>query len=188
MEMLLLDRFILYNLASLIIVCLILTIVSCLAYLIGHRKTHGVAPFAIVIAAFSILGFTTGSIMSDSREPSVSAVLPAALTLMGGVAAFIVGTKGATNQILVSALILNFGLALFIGSDYGAVIRDEVALYDTGVADEKPIWAILEIKRLGEYVELLKLKHDYEEKYKTDYKLDLSKFVSSYERASDKEK
>jgi hypothetical protein len=42
----------------------------------------------------------------------------------------------------------------------------------------------LEVQRLSDYVKLLKLRHDFEEKYK----LDLSKFGSGYEKSADQSK
>ncbi|MGH6741348.1 MAG: hypothetical protein ACREDY_20390, partial [Bradyrhizobium sp.] len=135
----------------------------------------------IAVAAFALLGFVTGSTMSDSREPSVAAVLPAVLTLMGGAAAFLIGTKGIENQTSVSALILNFSLALYIGSFYGAELRElqEISL-DYNLAIEKNRHTV-ELARLVNYVEFLKLKKEIEEQQH----LDLSHFQSASEKRLD---
>jgi hypothetical protein len=79
---------------------------------------------------------------------------------------------------------LNFGIALFVGSSYGSAIRDEVSFHSVADVSLEEARARIEVERLIKYVELLKLKHDYEEKYK----LDLSKFSSAYERAADQSK
>jgi hypothetical protein len=165
---------------------LVLTIISCLGFSRFSRDPKFIGSFALTIFAFATLGFVTGEIMSDSREPAVSAVLPAVLTLMGGVVAFLIGTKGAQSQIVVSALVLNFGVALFVGADYGAAIRDEVDVDSRHAFEREDSNLAVEEQRLADYVSLLKLKHDYQEKYKSTYNLDLSKFTSSYEQTIDK--
>ena len=173
------------DIAHLLMSSLALTLISCVVFRFYSKNARTIGSFALTILAFAILGFVTGEIMSDSREPAVSAVLPAALTLMGGVAAFLIGTKGVEAQIVVSALILNFGVALFVGADYGAAVRDEVDFDNSRALEREEAHAGVEAKRLADYVTLMKLKHDFEEKYKSDYNLDLSKFTSSYERAID---
>jgi hypothetical protein len=170
---------------NLLLCVLVLLTISCVAYLLvnrnnGKRSADGIGTFALTVTAFAILGFVTGKIMSDSREPSVSAVLPATLTLMGGIIAYLVGTQGPNVQVLASALLFNFSLSLFVCTDYGGAIRDEVT--DTQAIDSEQAQLGAEAMRLSDYVKILQLKHDFEEKNKPKYNLDLSKFSSSYER------
>jgi hypothetical protein len=171
-------------LATAIAVCLVLTAVTCLpVVLIGFRKEITWA-FALAVLAFSMLGFVTGSNMSDSREPAVAAVMPAALTLVGGIGAFLIGSKGVQNQVVVAALILNFSLALFIGGYSGAELRfqDELSV-EQDIGLEKNRHAV-DLQRLLNYVDLLKTKHDLE----TQEKVDLSRFESTIERRTEDKK
>jgi hypothetical protein len=168
-------------LATAIAVCVALTTVTCLPIvLIGLRKEI-TWPLALAVLAFSMLGFVTGSNMSDSREPAVAAVMPAALTLMGGIGAFLIGSKGVKNQVVVAALIFNFSLALFIGGYSGAELRsqNDLSLQPDIVLENNR--HALDLKRLLNYVELLKTKHDFE----AQEKVDLSRFESTLERKTE---
>jgi hypothetical protein len=66
----------------------------------------------LVLLAFSLLGFVTGQIMGQSREPAVMAVLPAVLTLLGGIVIYLVGAKGIQTQAIVSSMVFCFAIAL----------------------------------------------------------------------------
>jgi hypothetical protein len=169
------------NLATAIAVCLVLTALTCIPpILIGFRK-ETTWHFTLAILAFCMLGFVTGSNMSDSREPAVAAVMPAALTLVGGIGAFLIGSQGVKNQVVVAALIFNFSLALFIGGYSGAELRvqDDLSVKrDIGLEENRHI---VELKRLDDYVDLLKTKRDFE----AQEKVDLSRFESTLERKTD---
>jgi hypothetical protein len=141
--------------------------------------------FIFTVFSFSILGFITGWLMSDSREPAVTAVLPATLTLLGGVGAFIVGSREADKQSIISAIILCFGLSLFIGSNYGSSIRNEILFkYSDREELRNSLELASDIDRLRDYAKVVRLKKAYEE---TDH-LDVSKFASYFEVDSKQEK
>lgn len=130
----------------------------------------GVVFFAIF--AFSVLGFVTGKVMSNSRNSAVGAVLPAVLTLLGGVSAYVIGIKEARMQGQVSAMLLCFALSLFIGSHFGAQLRYdyEVFLNDPRLSARHDDMAEelrlqLDLKRLANYVTVEHLKKDFETKY-----------------------
>ena len=138
----------------------------------------------LAILAFSMLGFVTGEVMGVSRESAVGTVVPAVLTLLGGVAVYLVGSKGAEAQANVSAMVLCFAVALLIGSLFGARVRVE---YDYAATDperlrirdlalEQNKFAV-EVQRLEHYIEILKLKRDFA----AEEKLDLSRFDSTFE-------
>jgi ABC-type multidrug transport system fused ATPase/permease subunit len=138
----------------------------------------------LAIFAFSMLGFVTGQVMGQSRESAVGTVVPAVLTLLGGVAVYVVGSKGVEVQANVSAMVLCFAVTLLIGTLFGSKMRFD---YDYAVADPVRLRnrelalqqnrSALEIQRLEDYIELLKLKRDFTEQEK----LDLSRFESSFE-------
>src|SRR5262245_33963646 len=131
-----------------------------------------------------MLGFVTGEVMGISREAAVGSVVPAVLTLLGGVAVYLVGSKGVEAQANVSAMVLCFAVALLVGSSFGAEERGQYD-YAENDPDRLRINALalehnklaVEIQRLENYMEFLKLKRDFAE----EEKLDLSRFESTFE-------
>lgn len=139
----------------------------------------------VAILTFALLGFVTGEIMGQSRTPVVGAVLPAVLTLLGSVAIYLIGSKGPETQAMVASMVLCFTIALLGGSLYGARLRIE---FEAGLVTPEHLKArelalehnryALELQRLLNYTELLKLKRELAEKEKVD----LSRFESASER------
>jgi len=76
----------------------------------------------LVTLAFSILGMVTGYLTGFSRESAVGAVLPAVLSLMGGLMVFLVG-KTQESRVIVSVSMIVFSFALLLGTGWGAVMR-----------------------------------------------------------------
>jgi hypothetical protein len=134
------------------------------------------------ILTFALLGFVTGEIMGQSRESAVGAVLPAVLTLLGGLVIYLIGSKGAQTQAIVTSMAFCFAIALLAGSLYGAQLRVE---FDAQTVDPPRLRLQdsaregnqyhLDLARLDDYVKLLKLKNSYAEQEK----LDLSHFESA---------
>jgi hypothetical protein len=114
----------------------------------------------------------------------VGSVVPAVLTLVGAVAVYIVGSKGLEAQVSVSAMVLCFAVSLLIGTLFGGQLRVE---YEYAVTDPvrvqqhefalQQIRFKVEVQRLEDYIEFLKLKRDYA----NEEKLDLSHFDSTFE-------
>jgi hypothetical protein len=138
----------------------------------------------LTLIAFSLLGFVVGDLTGVSREAAVGTVIPAVLTLIGGAAAYVVGSKGVKAQIIVSAMLTCFTLALLIGSIFGLRLRieylaeieqpDRLRQRDLALEHNK---RAVEIKRLENYIDVLKIQRDLAEAEK----LNLSKFNNSYE-------
>lgn len=84
-----------------------------------------------VFAAFSMLGMVTGYLSGFSREPALGAVLPAVLSLMGGLVVFLIG-KNIESRVIVSASMLLFALTLLTGAEWGADMRDKSENYKNG--------------------------------------------------------
>ena len=69
-----------------------------------------------------MLGLATGYLTGFSRAPAVGAVLPAVLSLMAGLGAFIIG-KHSEGRVIVSLCILTFSLSLVLATGWGAAMR-----------------------------------------------------------------
>ena len=78
--------------------------------------------FVIIIMAFSMLGLVSGYLTAFSRAPAVGAVLPAVLSLIGGLAVFLVG-KEDVNRRMVGLSVLVFSTCLLLGTGWGGVMR-----------------------------------------------------------------
>ncbi len=77
----------------------------------------------LLLLAFSLLGIVTGYLTGFSRESAVGTVLPAVLSLIGGLAIFLV-VKDKITRIYVSMAVLSFSLSLVLGTSWGAVMRE----------------------------------------------------------------
>ena len=132
----------------------------------------------LVLLAFSLLGFVTGQIMGQSREPAVMAVLPAVLTLLGGIVIYLVGAKGIQTQAIVASMVTCFAIALLTGVHFGARLRVDFDLRTAAYTEDNR--HAVEVRRLVRYVDFLKLKQDFADKEK----LDLSRFESLYDQRS----
>ena len=100
-----------------LLVILLATVISMFA----PNKTQRLELF-LVVFAFSILGMVTGYLTGFSRESVVGAVLPAVLSLMGGLMIFLVG-KNQESRSIVSISMIVFALTLLLGTSWGAVMR-----------------------------------------------------------------
>jgi hypothetical protein len=145
----------------------------------------------LAVFSFSILGFVTGDILGDSRESAVGTVVPAVLTLLGGIAAAVVTAGGIRAQTAISAILVSFSLSLLVGTlfgirqriEYEFTLVDPTFLLQRDLATETTR-KIVDIQRLQDYVIFLQLKNDYAE----TMKLDLSKFESVLEKKPTEEK
>ena len=85
----------------------------------GKRRREHV----IILFAFSLLGIVTGHLTGQSREPIVGAVLPAVLSLIGGVFVYALTSKKIKQQVLISGAISIFTLNLLVGTFWGTRLR-----------------------------------------------------------------
>jgi predicted enzyme related to lactoylglutathione lyase len=99
-------------------------LVATLTYAAGawkRREPESDSIFSVILS-FSILGIVTGVIAGDSREPAVGATLPAVLSIIGGLAIYLVD-RGILKRILVSLSVIALSANLIIGFFWGAVLR-----------------------------------------------------------------
>jgi hypothetical protein len=80
----------------------------------GSRKS-----LLLLLAAFGILGGTTGYLTGISRAPVVGAVIPALLTLVGGLALFEV-SRNKDQQTIIALVIAVLASVLLVATQWGA--------------------------------------------------------------------
>jgi hypothetical protein len=138
------------------------------------------------ILALSLLGFVAGTVMANSREAAVGAVLPAVLTMVGGLLVYLAGAKGLSTQSAVSIMVICFVFAFFVGTNIGSSFRvaiehagsDPFEQRDRELAAQDNNHAV-EVRKLKQYLEFIELKRDLEKQSGVD----LSRFKSVYETA-----
>jgi len=91
-----------------------------IAFLTGKR--HERWELFFVILAFSMVGMVTGYLAGFSRAPALGTVLPAVLSLIGGLVVYLIG-KNAESRFIVSISMFVFSLTLLMGAEWGAVMR-----------------------------------------------------------------
>jgi peptidoglycan/LPS O-acetylase OafA/YrhL len=83
--------------------------------------------------ALALLGGVTGALAGFSRSPALGTVLPAVLSLVGGMFVYLIG-KHQTERLLVSLAVIALALSLWVGANWGAILRDVTERYLTSAA------------------------------------------------------
>jgi hypothetical protein len=105
-----------------------------------------------IVYALSLLGMATGQITGLSRESAVGAVMPAVLTLLGGVMIYLIGLKGERLQTTVVMAVIGLTANLVIGTFWGADLRaNPAALAAQAVATEDARFTAAVKKLLNDY-------------------------------------
>lgn len=91
----------------------------------------------IVAFAFTLLGMVAGYMSGLSRQPAVTAVVPAALSLIAGLSIYIVGAKRA-DQVLIALCVIGLCTNLLLGIVWGA--RARVASEDHYASAPRKLW------------------------------------------------
>ena len=95
----------------------------------GRHRENGLMTRTVRLAwlsgvPFAIVGIAAGYMTGLSRESAVGALIPAALTIIGGLGIYLYG-KSKRAAILATFTILNFTILLLIGILFGAGQRSE---------------------------------------------------------------
>jgi hypothetical protein len=85
-----------------------------------------------VLLSFSMLGLITGVLSGLSRQSVIGAVLPPVLSLVGGLAIYLIG-KDSSGRMLVSLSVLVLSFALFVGTTWGIVLREQGEEYKSSL-------------------------------------------------------
>lgn len=78
---------------------------------------------------FGLLGYIVGFIMSMSREPSVDAIIPALLTIAGGLMIYVMTGKGLATRLVILCALASFSLNILVGTLSGSRLRASIEHY-----------------------------------------------------------
>jgi hypothetical protein len=81
---------------------------------------------------FSIIGMTSGYLTGLSRVSAISTLVPAGLTLIGGVAVYLFG-KGGKTAVLAAFAVVNFSVMILIGALIGGRERVLTEQYQNSI-------------------------------------------------------
>jgi len=115
----------------------------------------------LILLCFSSLGVTVGILAASSSAPAVPSLLPAVLSLVGGLAAYLVSRQApekiaSADRLITAAAVTALALTLFIGALIGADLRDRGDAYRESAAFKKHLIDIK--KEVEEYERSLALK------------------------------
>ena len=105
-----------------------LTCALTLAFAKALSPGEKLAPMLGLIAGLAMLGLVSGYAGGLSRTAAVGDIIPAALALAGGAAAYLFGTD-RSKGIIASICALAFGLSLFLGFTSSAIKRGTVEAF-----------------------------------------------------------
>ena len=115
----------------------------------------------LIVFCFSSLGVTVGVLAASSSASAVPSLLPAVLSLVGGLAAYLVSRQApekmaAGDRLITAAAVTALALTLFMGALIGADLRDKADAYRESAAYKKHLVDVkLEVE---EYERSLALK------------------------------
>lgn len=111
-----------------------------------HRPRIARRKFYVVVLAFASLGIVTGLLAGFSRTSAMGAVLPAVLSLVGGLGIYLVGAEKA-DQGLVATCVIALSLNLLLGTLWGATLRDDFERESTSaMAGKRAALAEVEVR------------------------------------------
>ena len=106
------------------------------AGLSGFGKDHGTTfrERWCVFCAFALLGYVVGDLTGQSREPAVSAMIGAVLTLLGAGLVYLLGSNGLKQQLFTSLAVSVLAISLLFGTNWGSVLRTNAEIYKHSAA------------------------------------------------------
>jgi len=113
--------------------CLLIFIATSIGFLFSiiHPRGDGLTNKNIIFISFSMLGMALGFLSSNSREPVMSALVPALLTFIGGFTTYLLN-KNMDKSILVSKCMICLIFTLFVGICFGVTARESYLIGQEG--------------------------------------------------------
>ena len=96
----------------------------------------------LIVFCFSSLGVTVGILAASSSESALPSLLPAVLSLVGGLAAYLVSREASEkitpgDRLITAAAVTALALTLFTGALIGADMRSRADAYKESAAYKK---------------------------------------------------
>lgn len=124
----------------------------------------------VTVFALSLLGIVTGQVTGLSRVAAVGAVLPAVLSLIGGVLVYMIGTKSSRTHAFVAVGIIGLTANLIVGVYWGShsrvVFERTISAPGRVLSDElakEKNRNLINMQRLLNYAELIKIHKEIEQ-------------------------
>jgi hypothetical protein len=99
-------------------------------------KSLWISSAFLAMLSLGLLGITAGVLTGLSRDSAIGAVMPAVLSLVGGLALYILGLKHGDAK-LVGSCVLSLSLALLAGTFWGSLLRSEAEREDIAWQDAR---------------------------------------------------
>jgi hypothetical protein len=84
--------------------------------------------------SMALLGLTAGKLTGFSRVPAVHAVMPAVLTLIGGLLVYVVSSSDQNSKAIASSAIICLSTGLLFGTMWGSRLRQDFDDYQRSPA------------------------------------------------------
>ena len=127
-------------------VSFVTAIAICLSPSLQLRFLQTVIPLFCFSLPVMGLGACVGYLMSLSREPAVSATIPAVLSLVGGLLIYVYSLDNIRKSIVAGTATVVFTLNLMLGSAFGSYLRE------TG-RTERMLYAVEQERKIRNYRE-----------------------------------
>ena len=126
---------------------------SCLTWIVfsvfsaGRLRASG--ENLLILVCFSSLGVTVGVLAASADSSAVAPLFPAVLSLVGGVATYLVSRQGpdgadSGDRLVIAASVTALSFTLFIGALIGAGMRHRADAYRESAAYKK---YLIDVKR-----------------------------------------
>jgi len=110
---------------------------------------------SITLLSMALLGGVVGYLTGQSREPAIGAVLPAVLSLIGGLVLYILTNRAsAANHRIAACSTLVLVLNILVGAVWGATAREAHDLPAREAVNRETIRQAICLKRLAFEIEL----------------------------------
>jgi hypothetical protein len=114
----------------------------------SRRFTRVTWLYFFVALPNTILGFTVGFLIGVSRSPAIGTVIPAVLTLIGGLGIYVFGTENRFKVIVGYSVVVLVGTLLY-GVERGAFDRESTREHRLNVIFEEEARLRAQRKNLG---------------------------------------
>ncbi len=115
----------LVNGAVTLAICFLVTLsVSWKSFPVEGRFVPTITGLSALMAPILFIGSIVGFMMSSSRAPAIGDVMPAVLSIVGGMTIAVYSLESVRKSMIAGLACAVFALTLMVGSAYGSFIRE----------------------------------------------------------------